>query len=121
MKKIKLDLHKRLEQIKIWQEEVKLFLMGLAAVSAVAVFFTNLWHGKVAAAPVLGEVTEGIKSLGAGGGGIAEALPKLSVAAAPHHHVPIFMYANLAVIVFLVGFVIYFGIKVLNKRRTPKS
>lgn len=120
MKRIKLDLHKRMEQIKIWQEECKLLLMILGCISAVAVFVTNLWHGKVAA-PALGEVAEGIKSLGAGGGGIAEALPKLSVAAAPQHHAPIFMYANVVVIVLLVGFVIYFGIKVLNKRRTPKS
>ena len=123
MTKIKHSLKQKMEQLKVWQEEAKLCLLIVAAISAVAVFVTNLWHGKVAAAPALGDVTEGIKGLGTGGGGIG-LNPSLSLATIPqplaHHHIPVFMYANLAVIILLGAFVVYFGIVVMKKWRTKK-
>lgn len=117
MTKINHSLRHKMEQLKVWQEEAKLCLMVVAAVSAVAVFFINLFHGKVTM-PSVGDVVEDIKGLGTSTSTQASATKFLAVIPHPvvhHMHVPIFLYINFAVIVLLVLLVLYFSIVVMKK------
>jgi hypothetical protein len=71
------------------------------------------------------DLPESLKGLGTGGGGLGTSplfLPNLVQPVPITHASPnSFMYVNIAVIIILAGLIVYFGIKVLNKRRLPKS
>jgi len=40
-------IDRAMKKVKLWQEECKLVVMFFGAVSAVAVFFSRIFHGKV--------------------------------------------------------------------------
>jgi len=101
----------KMAKIKCWEEEIKLFLMLLGAVTS-AIAFIKQFIPK----PLLGLASLGISGMGSGGGGMPHPLSieTIPVPPAPVHVNYIEYASGLAWILFSI-FALYYIIRIIRK------
>lgn len=107
-------LDEQLKKIKLWQEECKLVVMVIGAVTSTALFFHKLFSGSLVKPEDVSVAPLGIVGKGIGGGGAiaADIAPTVVVAAHPFNWVLV-LVAIIAVM--FIGMSIWYFAKVMHK------
>ena len=109
---MKKQIDDAMSKIKLWQEECKLVALFFGAVTTVAVFFRQLFMGKI------GLESMSMKSMESGGGAPAVSESYKMIVSAPVHSSPDYVLIISAMLfVVFVGLGIYYIVKIIKKHR----